>query len=349
MKERLTQKKIAALAGVSVGAVSTAFSARTDTTIQLSDETRRRILAIAREYHYVPNIAARAMQSRKSFLLGFFYHADNHYVQTEVLRGIRQVCLQHDYDIIIYPCTSPQEAQKAMQTAHVEQLDGLILFPFLTKDGNLPFLNTLSQADVPIIQLFTSLAPKYPCITRDYQRIGYEAYKVLYDHGHRSIGVLIFDNYTDAIHGPASYSLMQGIRNAEQQFGSAVTLFPIRTFCDFASMGKAIDDAVQPIVDSRPPLTALIAVSSSVVYRAFYTFNRAGISIPKDLSIVSCGNDIDPHLRFPEHLSFFPVPLEQMGARCAQYCLGLSQISPTETQLFYEPIVEGNTISTIPI
>ena len=65
---RTTLKDIAEKAGVSVTAVSRALSGYPD----IGEETRGRILRIAEELNYQPNIAARTLVTHKSGVMGLF-------------------------------------------------------------------------------------------------------------------------------------------------------------------------------------------------------------------------------------------------------------------------------------
>ena len=201
MVRGITIKDIAKLAGVSVGAVSTVFSKK-NTNVHLSPETRQRILRIAGENHYVPNITARAMQSRKSYLLGFFYRTSNWYLQTGILQGIREVCSQYDYDIIVYPSGSLAEEKRNLESSHVSQLDGIITIPQQESgEDNQAVYDLLRRRNIPIVQLLADFWPELPMIGRDYRKIGQEAVRTLAGKGHRQIGLMIFSNYTDPVTG----------------------------------------------------------------------------------------------------------------------------------------------------
>ena len=157
MGKRMTIKDIARLAGVSVGAVSTAFSKKSS-NVHLSEATREKIFQVARENHYIPNIAARSMQTRKSYLLGFFYRMDNAYLQTKILRGIREICMKHEYDIIVYPCESLEDERYYLETLHVNQLDGIITIPILENGKtNEVLYRRLADRGIPVIQILADL------------------------------------------------------------------------------------------------------------------------------------------------------------------------------------------------
>ena len=66
--ERATLKDIAAKAKVSITAVSRALNGYDD----IGEETRNRIIEIARELNYQPNFAARSLVTQRSGVMGLF-------------------------------------------------------------------------------------------------------------------------------------------------------------------------------------------------------------------------------------------------------------------------------------
>lgn len=69
MKRRATIKDIAAATGVSSAAVSAVLSGGTSVSIRVSEETRAKILAAARDLDYVPNQRARSLRQRASRII----------------------------------------------------------------------------------------------------------------------------------------------------------------------------------------------------------------------------------------------------------------------------------------
>ena len=347
MVRGITIKEIARLAGVSVGAVSTVFSKRA-TNVHLSDETRERILRIARDYHYVPSITARAMQSRKSYLLGFFYHSSNWYLQTGILKGIRKICSECDYDIIVYPASSLAEEEHNLQTSHVNQLDGIITVPML--DGgksNEKMYRSLHQRGIPVVQLLSRIWNDLPMIGRDYRKIGFEAVRVLYEQGHRRIGIMVFANYLDPVAGCNNHILMQGIREGVREFEMELEIYPLYTDISQMSLVQESEKLTEQLIHAPKRPTALVTASSNLAYGAYACFTRNHWSVPRDISLLACGDDTEPFWQLAPDLAHFPVPLEEMGMLSAQYCLGM-RTDPALKRLLFTPLSEGHTIGRPP-
>ncbi|MDO7906916.1 LacI family DNA-binding transcriptional regulator [Paenibacillus sp. JX-17] len=95
-------KDISKKAGVSISTVSYALNGSTKVT----DETRSRILAIAKELNYVPNAAARSLKKRESRIIGVFLTDFKGDVYGDLLDGMKEVCNAQGYDLIV--CSGKQ-------------------------------------------------------------------------------------------------------------------------------------------------------------------------------------------------------------------------------------------------
>ena len=346
MGKRMTIKNIAQLAGVSVGAVSTAFSKK-KSNVHLSEATREKIFRIAHEYNYVPNITARSMQSQNSYLLGFFYRTNNSFLQANLLRGIRKVCREHDYDIIVYPCDSLEEEAYNLQTLYVNQLDGIITIPILENGKtNEELYRSLVNRGIPLVQLLVDFWQDLPSIGRDYKQIGYQAAKELYEKGHRHLGMLVFSNYTDRTHGGSNALLVDGVQMGCSEFGLELDLVTVQGDAEREKYIYRADAATEKMLHlSRRP-TALITASGLLAYGAYSCLNRNGVSVPQEMSLIACGDDSEQFSMLTPDLSYFPVQLEEIGSMSARYCLEKKKDFPLK-QLLGAVYCEGETVADL--
>lgn len=349
MTRKITIKDIARLAGVSVGSVSTVFSKKSS-NVHLSAQTREKILKIAEQYNYRPNVSARAIQANKSYLLGFFYNTNNWYLQNRLLRGIRQACSQHDYDIIVYPSDNLADETYNLQTSHVTHLDGIITIPILENDQtNQTAYEALAKRGIPIVQLLADFWRQFPVFSRDYIRVGYEAVRALYNYGHRSIGLIVFDNYTDAKCGPGSWGIVKGSRMASEDFGVNLKLYPMNSICERELYIQTAENITDSILRSADRPTALIATSCYLAYGAYSAINKHGISIPDDMSLISCGDDAEPIGQFVPNFAIFPASLEELGRQSAEFCLQDPEKRTVLRQLIYSDLNPGDTLGPVSV
>ncbi|MBR2427642.1 MAG: LacI family DNA-binding transcriptional regulator [Lentisphaeria bacterium] len=349
MTRKVTIKDIARLAGVSIGSVSTVFSKK-NTNVHLSPETRKKILKIAEQYNYKPNVAARAIQANKSYLLGFFYTTNNWYLQNRLLRGIRQVCSLRDYDIIVYPSDNLAEETYNLQTSHVTHLDGIITIPVLENDQtNQTAYEALANRGIPVVQVLVDFWKQIPVFTRDYIKVGYEAVRALYEYGHRDIGLIVFDNYPNPTHAPGSWGIVKGSQMAAADFGVTVRLCPVNSKYEREMYSKSSEEVTSALLETADCPTALIATSCYLAYGAYSAMLKHDISIPGDMSLITCGDDAEPFGQFVPNLAKFPTALEELGRMSAEYCLSEPEDRSVLRQLVYSDLIPGDTLGPAPV
>jgi LacI family transcriptional regulator len=94
-----TLSDVAALAGVSISAVSRVLSDSPATRVR--PETRERIHAAARELDYRPNFAGRALKLARSNVIALIVPDLTNAVFTELMHGVQQSALAHDYMVLL--------------------------------------------------------------------------------------------------------------------------------------------------------------------------------------------------------------------------------------------------------
>jgi DNA-binding LacI/PurR family transcriptional regulator len=95
-----TLRDVAAAAGVSITTASRILNGR-PSGVPIRDDTRVRILAVAAELGYRPNLLARGLRGSRSSLLGVIVRdiADPFHVQ--VLRGVNEIARDRDYRLFL--------------------------------------------------------------------------------------------------------------------------------------------------------------------------------------------------------------------------------------------------------
>ena len=135
MKTRPTIKDIAAAVGVSHTTVSYIMSG--NTTQKISEETRQAVLKAARELHYVPNGAARALRNNRSNCISVALEKSITNTRfSGLLQGIRDELSAEGYWLMLFDFSSsgalyPDYLDCVLQ----RQADGIL---YISSDGNGP-------------------------------------------------------------------------------------------------------------------------------------------------------------------------------------------------------------------
>lgn len=123
-------KDIAKAAGVSISTVSYALNGSTKVT----EQTRQRIMAIAAELNYVPNMAARTLKKQQTNIIGVYLadYAGSFY--GELLDGIKRGLAAYDYEMIV--CSG----QKSHLFIPERMVDGAIILDWTFKTQEIEML-----------------------------------------------------------------------------------------------------------------------------------------------------------------------------------------------------------------
>ena len=91
---------VAKAAGVSLGAASTVINGG-KTSIQVGEESRRRILEAARQLKYRPNLTARALSGKSTRLIGIVNAVISQYSSAVFVNHILSVAANYDYHTLL--------------------------------------------------------------------------------------------------------------------------------------------------------------------------------------------------------------------------------------------------------
>ena len=110
-------KDIAKIAGCSISTVSYALNG----SQKVTEETRDRILQIAKDLEYVPNGAARMLRSRETKIIGCFLSDYSGSFYGRLLKGIRETLNSKGYELVV--CSGKKSRRLLLE----KMMDGAIV------------------------------------------------------------------------------------------------------------------------------------------------------------------------------------------------------------------------------
>ncbi|MGH8721912.1 MAG: LacI family DNA-binding transcriptional regulator, partial [Burkholderiales bacterium] len=141
-----TIEDVARDAGVSIKTVSRVLNREPN----VRQATRDKVLATAQSMGYAPNISARRLAARRSFIVALVYRDDdvNHYIP-DIQHGALDVCRERGYNLLLHPCQGSigDAALEVEQLARQSLLDGFIVVPPLADARKL--LGQMARQGVP--------------------------------------------------------------------------------------------------------------------------------------------------------------------------------------------------------
>jgi len=278
-------REIARLAGVSVWTVSMALRNHPG----VSEATRRRVKAVAEEYHYLPNRLSQGTISGSSGLLGYITHRDIGPGYTNILQGaLYQAYLEGMHMVVLQ--TSKEDVS---HTAHAIRdllelrVEGVIIVSEQSQQLPNDLLLTIRSAGaMPVGVMETTFATPIDHVTVDHEAVLALQVDHLRRLGHRRLGCIMYEQNGWERRAAALKRLLA-------HFGL--------TLCGLHRVGSAnmAEMAFEAIMASEPAPTALIVASDLWAWPLLRRAALRGLRVPENLSIISAGYSYNGAL-FPE-------------------------------------------------
>jgi len=127
---RITSRDVAEHAGVSRTTVSLVLN--NVQGVQISTETRGRVIEAAQELGYVPNAAAQALASRRSQIIGLILTRNPHHISSDaflnqILDGLITAAHEHSIRLLIDIVEIHHQKKAYLELVRAKRIDGLIL------------------------------------------------------------------------------------------------------------------------------------------------------------------------------------------------------------------------------
>jgi LacI family transcriptional regulator len=323
---------VADSAGVSIKTVSRVFNSEPN----VRPQTRDRVLAAAAELDYHPNVAARSLAGRRSFLIGLAYENPSPNYVVDLQMGAVDRLAGERYRLIVLPFADAAAASGKMRAiARASGLDGLVLAPPLSDDP--ATIAELEACGLPYTRIAPTLGGSHaPDVAMD----DHQATCALIDHlvalGHRRIAIV----RGDPTHASARTRL-DGFRQALAAHGIAedATLDEQGAFT-FVS-GYEAGRRLLALAD-RP--TAIFASNDDMAAGVLNAAHEAGVSVPGDLSIAGFDDSNIASVVWPR-LTTIHQPTYDMARAATDALLALieEREAPPHAVLPYRLIVRGST------
>ena len=185
----VTIKDVALRAGVAPSTVSRVIQ----DSPSISNATKEKVRLVMKELKYYPNLNARSLVNRKSFVIGLvlpdgtdaFYQ--NPFFPT-VLRGINDEASKSGYALLLATGqTSSRRQSNVEKMVHGRQVDGLI---FLYSSDEDPTFSLVQEMDFPYIVIGTPASKYVNFVDNDNQESSYEGTKYLIENGAKNLGFI---------------------------------------------------------------------------------------------------------------------------------------------------------------
>jgi len=277
--KNLTLKDIALRSGFSVKTVSRVIN----NCRNVNDVTRKKIVDIAKESGYYPNLIARDLKKNRSHVVGYAVPEMRNQFIVGVGLSVESVLKSNGYSVLMSftGCCSKDEIN-SLENLISRRVDGIILG---TTGENGAFIERISKIyRIPVVLIDNEIEGlKVDVVLQNDVRGAYLLTKHLIEHGHKNVA---------CIAGPLDQTVgkkrLDGYKKALREFRIKVDDDLIKTGdWGFISGFRAANELVGGDVKK---ITAIFVSNSVMALGVLKALRKRGLKVPEDVAMVSFDN-----------------------------------------------------------
>jgi LacI family transcriptional regulator len=325
-----TLKDIANRVGVHPSTVSRVL--RGKETLPVTEEVRKKILAVAKELNYQPNHLARAFRLKKTQTVGLIIPDISNPFFSGIARSIEIASYQAEYNVVV--CNTDEEQEKEIHLVNLllnRGVDGLIIAPV---QDSFQHIQKLCDRNFPLVLIdrcFNEIETN--AVISDNEEAAFNAVSFLARAGHNRIGF---------ISGRKNiYTIVARLKG----YKKAVTKLHLDDDPSLVSEnGFTLESGYKStlqILSAKYPPTALLISGNLITVGALRAIFEKKLSIPDDISLVGFTDFICSEY-WMTPMSTITHPLPEMGEEAFNLLL---QHMQSDTPLPYSKIVVKTSLT----
>ncbi len=316
----ITIKDIAKRAGVSYSTVSKALR---DSPL-VKAPTKEKIISIAEELGYVPNIAARSLVQKKSYTIGVVWPTVERVANSALVTKINELLEQHSYTTLL----SINKVDTAISTFNRFQVDAIIVFAESEEDSKVV---KKYQSTVPILYYGIKVDNiDYPTIDVNRRLAIKLAVQYLRMLGHENIAYIGEIDTSDPLQKEKYLGYLEGME---------ANKLPVIE--DYTASTKGLDVyagylAAKSTFTNKKEISAVISGSFDLTRGVLRAAQELELEIPTNLSVVSYDNipqTDSPDLQFTK----VGVPLDRIAEQITQTLLEIIEGETIDHSIILNP------------
>lgn len=334
----MTIKDIAKLSGYGVATVSRVLNGHPD----VSEETRRKVLAIVEEQGFQPNNNAKHLKQQAGTSIAIIVKGIMNLLFADLVEKLQALLRDAGQDAAVYYLDEDSnEVAYALQLCRERKPQGILFL-----GGDLEhFKAGFAPISVPCV-LLTNTARELgfdnlSSFTTDDEEAAHQVVELLAGQGHRHIG-LLGGNWSCT---QISYRRLIGCRDACLRLGLPFDADRQCEACRY-SMPESYA-ATQRLLERCPDLTAIFAVSDVMALGAIRALRDMGRRVPEDISVVGYDGIVTGQYALPR-LTTVRQDVQQLAERGVDALLrGITRNSPPVHELVPFQLIEGESVAKI--
>jgi LacI family transcriptional regulator len=336
VRQRVTIREIADLAGVSVATVSRVMNGRDD----VAPETRELVQRVVREHGYTASRSARGLSAGRTGLIGATVPLVHPAYFSFILSGAAEALYERDMRLVLCPTQHEHDREVSLleRMMHGTTDGGLLILP-QESAHELELLLEHGYQFV-VVDPLLPLSDRVPAVSAAHSAGADLAMNHLLSLGHRRIA---------AITGPRGWiATEERLRGYHAALGAAGILADTELVVESPQFEiDAGRTAARRLLDLHDPPTAIFAFNDNIAIGALQAARERGVRVPEDLSVVGF-DDVEAAEIVTPMLTTIRQPLAEMGRMAVSLLERLiegQRIDVLHVELRTQLIVRGTTAS----
>lgn len=276
---RVTQRQIAALAGVSQATVSLVLNGRTDTTTRIPQETRDRVLEVIRRTSYAADPAARSLAGKSNDLIGVFTYEHAFPTETSdfyvpLLTGIETAAEGLGLDLLVFTSARVEGGRRRLlhEGSRLRLADGCVL---LGREMDHDELVQLVDSGYPFVAVGRRDGDeRIPFVGADYRSAAARLAELALAAGHRDVVYAKIPGEAES-----TADRLAGFREVAEAGDARVHVVTVDAD-DVPATWAVVRDARPTLLVVEDPGQAQLLAECAA---------RDGVVVPDDLSMIALG------------------------------------------------------------
>jgi LacI family transcriptional regulator len=297
MNKKITLKMLAKELDLSVSTVSKALH----DSHEISQETKDKVQAFAKLYHYKPNNIALSLKNQSTKTIGVIIPEIVHEFFSKVIQGIEEVALEKDYKVIVSMSNESYESEvHNIELLNSGAIDGFIIG--LSKEtleiNNYDHIQECIEYNTPVV-LFDRIVDELNTdkISIDDIESGYKATKHLLDFNRNKIAIITTPDFVTV-----GKKRLEGYLKAMNEAGIKLDENHIIKFNGGKSFSKNLQQLEEILLDflkKNPDIDSIVTVNESDAVAVLRAARQLQIEVPSQLSVVTFSDGLISKSTFP--------------------------------------------------
>ncbi|MES2418203.1 MAG: LacI family DNA-binding transcriptional regulator [Bacteroidota bacterium] len=282
MFEPVTIKDIAKALGLSTSTVSRALR----DTYEISEATKKIVLAYAKEINYQPNPIALSLKERRSKSIGVVVCEVANSYFSQAINGIESIAYSRGYHVIISQ-THESYDREVINTQHLasRSVDGLLV-SLSSETTDISHLTSLHERGLPIV-FFDRVADEINThkVIANNEKGAYEATEYLIKSGCKRIAHLTSSN-----HLSITIERLAGYEAALKAHGFSVNPLYIKHCQHGGMLHEETETAIKALMDLKERPDAIFVAGDRLSTGCLEVFKKLNVAVPGDIAMAGFSN-----------------------------------------------------------